>query len=319
MAIRIILDTDLAMGAPGSEIDDGFALALAVADPDLRLDLVTTVHGNTDVQTASELSRQLLRRLGRAEVAVVRGADRRLADLPPPRTGGAGLGTGHDGGAARALVDLVLSAPGEITVVAIGPLTNVALAIRAEPRFPAALGGLMIMGGAFDVPASRPGLTGEFNVWSDPQATAVVLAAGVTAGWVGLDVTQQIRITRAEAEEMAAAQPGDPDGACGPAAARHFAALAGRFTVAWIDHLLDTGRAGDPSCPLHDPLAVAAVAHPDLLTWRTAAVSVEVAEPQRGRVQADFGSASPNARVAVGVDAEAFTEQLRSHLARLPA
>lgn len=71
---RIVLDTDLAMGAPGSDIDDGFALALAVADPGLALELVTTVGGNTDVETATRLSTELLRVLGRSDVRVVRGA-----------------------------------------------------------------------------------------------------------------------------------------------------------------------------------------------------------------------------------------------------
>ena len=74
---RIILDTDLAMGAPGSDIDDGFALALAHADPDIQLDLVTTVNGNTDVESATLLTLELVERLGCAGVRVVRGRLRR--------------------------------------------------------------------------------------------------------------------------------------------------------------------------------------------------------------------------------------------------
>ena len=74
MTRRILLDTDLAMGAPGSDIDDGFALALALADPELSLELVTTVNGNTDVDTATRLSVELLARLGREDIPVVRGA-----------------------------------------------------------------------------------------------------------------------------------------------------------------------------------------------------------------------------------------------------
>ena len=72
--LRIILDTDLAMGAPGSDIDDGFALALAHADPDIQLELITTVNGNTDVESATISSAELARRLGLGDVPVVKGA-----------------------------------------------------------------------------------------------------------------------------------------------------------------------------------------------------------------------------------------------------
>ena len=88
-AKRILLDTDLAMGQPGSDIDDGFALALALADPGLRVELVTTVNGNTDVDTATRLTLQLLARLGRADVAVARGA-------ATPLVGDWSRGTGTD-------------------------------------------------------------------------------------------------------------------------------------------------------------------------------------------------------------------------------
>src|SRR3954464_7516452 len=71
---RIILDTDLAMGAPGSDIDDGFALALAHADPDIQLDLITTVNGNTDVESATILTGELARRLDLGDIPIVRGA-----------------------------------------------------------------------------------------------------------------------------------------------------------------------------------------------------------------------------------------------------
>lgn len=111
---RIILDTDLAMGAPGSDIDDGFALALALADPGIVVDLVTTVGGNSDVVTSTRLARELLEVLGRGDVPVVQGAP-------------------ADEAAAAEIVRRVRAEPGELTVVAIGPLTNVARALALDP------------------------------------------------------------------------------------------------------------------------------------------------------------------------------------------
>src|SRR5688500_9831940 len=109
------------MGAPGSDIDDGFALALALADPDLAVDLVTTVGGNSDVDTSTRLTTELLRVLRRSDVPVVRGADRPLnpalwpADRGDPEPA-------HPSGrpAAAEIVDRVMAEPGELTLVAIG-------------------------------------------------------------------------------------------------------------------------------------------------------------------------------------------------------
>ena len=87
--MRVLLDTDLSMGSPGSEIDDGFALALAVSDPGITLELVTTVNGNTDVDTATRLTLDLLRRLGHDDVPVARGAAAPLLRASPRSPAGA--------------------------------------------------------------------------------------------------------------------------------------------------------------------------------------------------------------------------------------
>ena len=321
MTIPVILDTDLAMGAPGSDIDDGFALAMCLADPGLDLRLVTTVNGNTDVETATVLTLELLRRLGRTDVPVYKGADRPLL-RPRVKQGRVPSGvrrrTPKPGPAAMALVQQVLAQPGEITLVAVGPLTNVALAIRLDPRFAASLKSLVIMGGVFLGRTNSAGMPGEFNVWSDPEAAQIVLDSGIQASWVGLDVTRRVRLTRAEASAMASSQ-------------RSYESFAGEYTVAWIDHLAGIGDEAD-SCALHDPLAVAAVTRPDLLTFRPAHLEVETGDRFRGAIATDLGERShhlnaenddlalgysPNGQVAVDVDADGFRNYFRGLMSRL--
>jgi purine nucleosidase len=306
---RILLDTDLAMGAPGSDIDDGFALALALADPDLTVDLVTTVNGNTDVDTATELALDLLDRLDRPDVPVVRGASRPLVRPAAPHGArgrsepSSGRRAPAPGFAAAALVERVMAAPGEVTIVAIGPLTNVALALCLEPRVATAVREIVVMGGVYLGHTNRATMPGEFNFWADPDAAAVVLASGAPLRLVGLDVTLQVRLTREHAARMASG-----DGA--------FGSYAGASTQDWIDHTERT-RPGDVeehgSCALHDPLAVAVLTRPDLVTWRPAYVAVETASDlTRGVAVADLlgGDQPPtaNCQIATAVDAEAFVE-----------
>ncbi len=304
---HLILDVDLAMGAPGSDIDDGFALALALADPDITVEMVTTVSGNTDAETATTLTLELLDRLGRPDVPVVTGASHPLV-RPRVRTGtlpdGVVARTVPGVSAAQAMVELVRRRPGEITLVALGPLTNVALAMRLDPEFAGALKSLVIMGGVFTGHTHNAAMPGEFNAWCDPEAAAVVLGSGIVAKWVGLDVTVRVRVERDEALAMAASD-------------RPFLAFAGTYTVAWIDHLASGHRPGATSCAMHDPLALATVSQPDLVRWRDAHVAISTADLTRGVMICDFdragtgpdGEARPtraNASVAVDVDVRRF-------------
>jgi purine nucleosidase len=156
------------------------------------------------------------------------------------------------------------------------------------------------MAGVYFQHTNRAAMPGEFNVWVDPEAAAVVLASGAPLRLVGLDVTTQVRLTREHAATMAAS---------GSA----FGRFAGACAEGWIDHqaaeLPGETREHD-SCALHDPLAVAAVTRPDLLTWRRARVQVERGDVARGVTVADLlATADPppaNCEIAVAVDVEAF-------------
>jgi purine nucleosidase len=169
------------------------------------------------------------------------------------------------------------------------------------------------MGGVFLEHTNLASMPGEFNTWSDPDATAAVLASGAPLRFVGLDVTRQVRLTRADADAMAAAG-GD------------FAGFAARCTHEWIDHI-EQAVPGDQrehgSCAMHDPLAVAVVDRPDLVTWQPAYVQVETASSvTRGVMVADLlTSDSPpdaNCEIATAVDGAAFVKLFLDRLSGLP-
>lgn len=168
------------------------------------------------------------------------------------------------------------------------------------------------MGGIYlgTMPARR--MPGEFNIWVDPEAATAVLRSGAPLRLVGLDVTLQVRLTRDHAARMSEAS-GD------------FSQLAGRSSIAWIDYLQERNpgdAAGVDSCAMHDPLAVAALTRPDLLTWHEAAVDVVTGDGiARGvmitdlRYEAD--PPAPNCRIATAVDAPAFMEYFLAAVTRL--
>lgn len=305
---RIILDTDLAMGAPGSDIDDGFALALATAEPGITVEAVTTVNGNTDVESATALSLELLTRLGTPAVPVYKGAAAPLTRpdkkrKPRPEVmrdyGSRAPAEGH---AAVEIARRVTAEPRELTLVGIGPLTNLATALSLEPGLGDAVKEIVMMGGVFQGQTGQGGMPGEFNVWTDPEAAEAVLHSGAPLRFVGLDVTLKVRLTRAHAAWLAAPSHGG------------FGIFAGDAASAWIDHM-HAGFPGDPlleqSCAMHDPLAVAVVAHPEFVTWRPAHVAVVTGDGMaRGVTVTDLLNSAdprePNCQIAVDVDAGRF-------------
>lgn len=305
---RIILDTDLAMGAVGSDIDDGFALAVATADPDITVDAVTTVAGNTDVESATVLSVELLKRLDTPGVPVYKGCatpltrpDRKRRPRPEVMRD-YGSHTPAEGHAAVEIARRVTAEPGELTLVGIGPLTNLATALALEPGLGASVREIVMMGGVFTGQTGQAGMPGEFNIWNDPEAADAVLRSGAPLRFVGLDVTLKVRLTRAHAARLASAPAGS------------FGNFAGAAASAWIDHM-HHDFPGDPlleqSCAMHDPLAVAVVAHPEFVTWRPAHVAVVTGDHlARGVMVTDLldgvNAPEPNCQIAVDVDAGRF-------------
>ncbi len=195
-ARKILIDTD-----PG--IDDAMAIFYALASPELDVVGLTTIFGNSDTETCTVNALRLLEIAGRTDIPVARGALRPLAMefrgpadfvhgidgqgdtfLPPPLT--KRLATD----AARFIVDAVMAAPGEITLVPIGPLTNIALAMLLEPRLADALAGIVLMGGAAFVDGNASPAA-EANILNDPEAADIVFGATCPVVMCGLDITER--------------------------------------------------------------------------------------------------------------------------------
>jgi inosine-uridine nucleoside N-ribohydrolase len=330
-ARRIVIDTDPGLGEPGSDIDDGLAIALALRSPELRVEGLTVVNGNVEVDAGVDVARRLTERIGRAGLPVLRGADRPLLrDMAPVRAlfddvigdrpaaltePAERLGPTSPQHAAQFLVDITAAHPGEIIVVAIGPMTNLALALRLDPAFAANVAEIVLMAGSATGYAQNITVVGDFNAFVDPEALAIVLASGAKLRMVGIDQTSRVRLTRADAAVL---QQGDA-----------FGRWAGECALAWIDFL---GKAFPQraehrdACFLHDPLVVAAVLDPTLLTWEGAHVVTDPgSELARGLVIADRGLAlAPppgpvNASVAVDTDVVGFGRLFLDRVTGTPA
>jgi pyrimidine-specific ribonucleoside hydrolase len=301
------VDTD-----PG--IDDALALLLALASPEVELQLVTTVHGNVDLARTTENALRVLHLAGRSDVPVAMGARSSLVVPQAERAGhvhGAeGLGgvvlppspaTVDPRPAVVALAELLLASDRPVTVAAIGPLTNIALLLAVYPDAAARIGRLVVMGGS----ATRGGnvtAAAEFNVWADPEAAAVVLSSGLPTVMVGLDVTLPTVLTEAGIARFAAAGP------------------VGAQAAAVLRQYLDHARVayGVDGVVVHDALALTEAIVPGTLRTVLRDVVVDTGHGAgRGQTLVDRRSAStaPTAvAVAEGVDSEAAAEFLVSRI-----
>lgn len=266
----VILDTD-----PG--VDDALALLYLQAHPCLRLLALTTVFGNADVATTTRNALYLKSRFG-LDAPVHGGAGQPLArargKAPAHVHGANGLGDidleGFDPpspdprSASEAIIEIARSRPGEVTLVAIGPLTNLALALRAAPDIAGLVAQVVVMGGAFGTHGRNGNVTpfAEANIYNDPEAAAEVLAAEWPLTVVPLDATLSCLLTRAQIDHLAerGGQPG-----------RFAKAVSQGYTAAYARHQ------GLDGCVLHDGAALAWLTRPELFETRLAAVDVSLA------------------------------------------
>lgn len=303
-AKRLLLDCD-----PG--LDDALALLLAHGDPGLELVAVTTVGGNVELENTTRNALQLREHLGFAGVPIAAGAAGPLvreARNAAQVHGVGGLGDVilpeatlplEGAHAADLIIDTLRAAPGEIHLVATGPMTNVALALRKEPRIAGWAASFVIMGGSYTRGNTTP--AAEFNIYADPEAAAEVFAAGWQVVMVGLDLTLQALVTDAIRDRMLTL------GALG----RELVVPLATF---WNDPQ-DPDWGGQA---VHDVCAVAYLARPELFATVPARVEVETAgEWTAGMTVTDFRSATPNALVPVELDVEGFWDYVLEAYARV--
>jgi inosine-uridine nucleoside N-ribohydrolase len=293
----IVIDTD-----PG--LDDAMALLLALRSPELDVRALSIVHGNGAVEQCALNARRVLQVAGRCDLPLATGAP---APLVRERLGG-WVGHGPDGlgnipgepcaerpggpGAVRFMMEMLASAKEPITLVPIGPLTNVALLLAAAPELRAQIREIVMMGGAVFCPGNRTPAA-EFNVLADPEAAKVVLHAGVPVLMVGLDVTGRALLNDEHVRRLEAA--GHP--------AATFVARAARFVMPHSQT-----RYGDGAVHLHDPLAIGVAIDRSLVRTQRMYVDVETASgPALGKTTTDATPGRPpNVDVAVEVDVERF-------------
>jgi purine nucleosidase/pyrimidine-specific ribonucleoside hydrolase len=287
----VLIDTD-----PG--IDDALALLFAWNSPEIQVETITTVAGNVTIEAAStNLLRLLALRRPAPRPVVAAGASGPLARALTTATryhGEDGLGDLPDWpeverlpgspGAVEVILDAARRHERDLTIVALGPLTNLALALKEDAGALGRVGRIVVMGGAVDVPGNVTP-TAEFNMFVDPEAAHRVLAAGLSLEVVPLDATRQAVLPRAGMRATLARTTG-------LLAARIQGFSERGFRIAHGD--------GEQGMALHDPLAVGLAIDPSLGKWE----AVRLAIGPDGETMRTSGP--PNCRVAKGVESDRF-------------
>jgi inosine-uridine nucleoside N-ribohydrolase len=321
-ARKVIVDTD-----PGT--DDALAILLALNSPELDVKALTVVAGNVVVEQGLENALKLVSLAGRCDVLVARGASHPLVQKLVTAEffhGANGLGNvelpapvcqADTSFAPDLIIKLIHQYPHEITLIPVGPLTNIALALRKDPSIIPLVKEVVLMGGG--ISGGNVTAAAEANIHNDPEAAHGVFEAGWPLTMVGLNVTEKTLLTRADLNRLARTRGREND-----------------FAVHVLNFMVDlASKLGADGTPMHDPLAVGAVIERSLITTQDMQVEVETrGEFTRGETVASRHNSSdrkvlrgeryvidgvervhPNVRVAVESDSKRFIELFISRLA----
>lgn len=311
---RVVIDTD-----PGT--DDAMAIALALVSPaELKIEALTVVPGNTTAEQALVNALQLVSLAGRCDIPVAAGARHPLtqrlvtAEFVHGKNGMGDLElpaakcTADPRFAADLIIELVKKNPGQITLLPIGPLTNIALAVSRDPSIVPLVKEVILMGGS--VSEGNVTAVAEANIYGDPEAAQIVFNAGWPLTMVGLDVTNKAQFTRLHLADLA----------------RSHGTLNDLATKVMTFLLNLSEKFGQKGTPMHDPLAIGVAIDREVVTTQAMRVDVETrGEFTRGQTVGNRNNAveknelqgdryvmvgitmvKPNASVAVGVNADRF-------------
>jgi inosine-uridine nucleoside N-ribohydrolase len=299
-AKRIIIDTD-----PG--VDDAFTFLLALASPEIKLEALTTTQGNVTVEKATRNALSVLELGNASHIPVAQGSV--LPLVQPLRAsahihGESGIGNAQlpepqakpvRGHAVDYLIERVLAEPNEVSIFPIGPLTNIAMAVRKEPEFAKAVKELVIMGGAIQEGGNITPLA-EFNIYVDPHAAHIVFHSGIPITLIPLDVTHKCLLKKEHVDRL-----------------MKIDSPVTRFLKDAIDVYLKASiELGYEGCALHDPLTLAMIIAPELLTLKEYYVDVDISGGvSMGKTFADILNVTKkpaNMKVAMDVRGEEFIE-----------
>ena len=291
-AMKVIMDVD-------TGVDDAMALAMAVASPDIDLLGVTTVAGNVSLGQATSNTLRVLDYLGATDVSVYRGMSRPLSrdhfDAAHfhgnDGLGGAPIPVSHRSPqsmtAPEFIVHTARNSGGDLSLVCVGPLTNLAVALSLEPDLPQLVSRTVIMGGAFTVGGNATPWA-EFNAAVDPEAARIVADSDLRATWIGLDVTHQTSLVREEWAQIT--DDSGPAGTLVRDVCRH------SFT-----------ERGDEHMHLHDPLAIGVLLQSDLVSTEPGPVMIDTSvSSSAGMTRLIGGGLHDSGTVALSVRIQEF-------------
>ena len=283
--MKCIIDTD-----PGA--DDVLALIMALNSPELEILALTTVEGNARLEHTTANALRLLAYMGRSDIPVyegesmplegefhhayeVHGTDGLTVRLPDTEVGPA------DGNAVDFIIETALGRQGEVTLFALGPLTNVARALMREERLKDALKRVYVMGGTGGCSGNVTPYA-EFNIYDDPHASNVVFGSGAPVTLLGLSISRQTSIARDDEAWFTGETPGER--------------LSAQIMENWFELRKSARRFS-----MHDPVTIMAALRPDLMQTRAATLTVETKGERVGEIAADYANGG-SVDVAVGVE-----------------
>jgi purine nucleosidase len=310
MTKRIIIDTD-----PG--IDDSLAILLALASPEITLEGLSVVHGNSSTEQGTINALSVLELAKASHIPVYRGCDLPLVQpslLAPETHGDQGIGYAKLSApqsrhqvqrGSDYLIEKIMSVPGEITLVCIAPLTNVALAIRQEPRIVEKVKEVFIMGGAIRHEGNTTMLA-EFNTYVDPHAAHIVFHSGMPITLTPLDVTYQCIFTKDDLNRLLKIK----------SPITTFIADATRFYMEFHDEYQKID-----GCVINDPMTLALTFMPEICDYQELYVDVDLSGGiGMGNTFADFYHMTQkpaNMKVALGIRPRNFMELFLERMEKL--